>query len=55
MEFLVYSMCAGSIGLALFKPKFEKLAFSLLLVSAVLGGALYLIGASGSILPAVNL
>ena len=55
MEFLNFLIIAAAAWLVWRRPGRERLAFALLLVSAVLMAILFLIGTHGSFVPGVNL
>ncbi len=54
MEFLNFILIATAGYLVLRRPHRERLAFGLLVTSALLMAALFLIGTRGSILPGLN-
>lgn len=55
MEFLNYLLILGAAWLLWRRPERERLAFGVLVASAVLMAFLFLVGTRGSLVPGLNL
>ncbi len=55
MEFLNFLIILGAAWLVWQRPERERLAFTLLVVSALLMTLLFLVGTHGSLVPGLNL